>query len=96
MQPAKTIALIATSLLVVGTISTAALAASRTGADRDVKALMKKLDKDHNGVVSKDEFMDAMGREFDRLDVNKNSTLEAKELRPMLRSDWHRNWGYSQ
>jgi Ca2+-binding EF-hand superfamily protein len=95
MQPAKTIVLIATSL-VVGTISTAALAASKTAADRDVKALMNRLDKDHNGVVSKDEFLDAMGREFDRLDVNKNSTLEPKELRPMLRSDWHRNWGYTQ
>jgi Ca2+-binding EF-hand superfamily protein len=93
MQPAKTIALIAASL-VVGTISTAALAASK--ADRDVKALMNRLDKDHNGVVSKEEFLDAMGREFDRLDVNKNSTLEPKELRPMLRSDWHRNWGYTQ
>jgi Ca2+-binding EF-hand superfamily protein len=95
MQPAKTIALIATSL-VVGTISTAALAASHTAADRDVKALLNKLDKDHNGVVSKDEFLDAMGREFDRLDVNKNNTLEPKELRPMMRGDWHRNWGYSQ
>jgi Ca2+-binding EF-hand superfamily protein len=93
MQPAKTIALIATSLI-VGTMSTAALAAS--AADRETKALLNRLDKDHNGVVSKEEFLDAMGREFDRLDVNKNNTLEPKELRPMLRSDWHRYWGYSQ
>ena len=86
----KAIALIATTF-VVGTISTAALAASKRNAataDRDVKKLMQLMDKDQNGVVSKDEFMQFMGQEFDRLDVNKSGVLEPAEVRYMTRIGW--------
>jgi Ca2+-binding EF-hand superfamily protein len=79
----KAIALIAASF-VVGTMSTAALAAGRqtaATADRDVRQLLRMMDKDQNGVVSKEEFLDFMGRTFDRIDVDKNGTLEPKELR---------------
>jgi Ca2+-binding EF-hand superfamily protein len=79
----KAVALIATSF-VVGTISTAVLSATRqtaATADRDVKQLVRLMDKDKNGVVSKEEFMEFMGRTFDRIDVDKNGTLEPKELR---------------
>jgi hypothetical protein len=89
VQPAKAIALIATSFI-VGTFSTAALAVSkRTAAmaDKDVKTLLHMMDKDQNGVVSKDEFIQFMSDEFDRLDVNKSSTLEPNELRPLV-SPW--------
>jgi Ca2+-binding EF-hand superfamily protein len=84
----KAIALIATSL-VVGTISTTAFAASK--ADREVRQLIRQMDKDRNGVVSKSEFMEFMSEEFDRADVNKNGTLEPRELQ-----DWHRRWGFSR
>jgi Ca2+-binding EF-hand superfamily protein len=80
----KAIALITTSL-VVGTISTAALAAS---ADKEVRTLIQMMDKDKNGTVSKDEFLQFMGREFDRLDVDKSGTLERKELRPIRNPSW--------
>jgi hypothetical protein len=88
VQPAKAIALIATSLI-VGTFSTAALAVSKrtAAADRDVKSLLHMMDKDQNGVVSKDEFLEFMSQEFDRLDVNKSNTLEPSEMRPLV-SPW--------
>jgi hypothetical protein len=89
VQPTKAIALIATSFI-VGTFSTAALAVTKrtaATADKDVKTLLHMMDKDQNGVVSKDEFIQFMSEEFDRLDVNKSSTLEPNELRPLV-SPW--------
>jgi hypothetical protein len=84
-------------LFVVGTISTAALAVSkRTATTAEGEQLVHMLDKDHNGVVSRDEFMQFMGQRFDRFDVNKNGTLEPKELqrtaipRVVLRDCVHR------
>ena len=49
----------------------AAFAASRqtvATADRGVRQLVRVMDKDENGVVSKEEFMEFMGRTFDRID----------------------------
>jgi EF hand len=91
MQPVRIIALIATSF-VVGAISTSALAASKrtaAAAERDVRQLVRLMDKDQNGVVSKDEFMAFMGETFDRLDANKSGTLEQREVRPLTTT---RNW----
>jgi Ca2+-binding EF-hand superfamily protein len=96
----KAIALIATSF-VVGTMSTAAMAASKqtvSTADRDVRQLVRLMDKDQNGVVSKEEFMEFMSRTFDRIDADKNGTLEPKELqqtaipRAVLRDCVHRSF----
>jgi hypothetical protein len=36
------------------------------------------MDTDQNGIVSKDAFMRFVGRQFDRLDVDKSGTLEPK------------------
>jgi hypothetical protein len=47
---------------------------------RDVRQLVPMMDKDQNGVVSKDEFMQFIGETFDRLDVNKTGTLAPREL----------------
>jgi len=80
----KAIVLIATSF-VVGTISTSAFAAS---ADRHTKTLMQMMDKDKSGSVSKDEFLQFMGREFDRLDRDKSGTLEHRELRAIRNPNW--------
>jgi Ca2+-binding EF-hand superfamily protein len=86
----KSISLIATSF-VIGTISSQALALSKptaATAEKDARQLMRMMDKDMNGVVSKDEFMQFMGQTFDRLDVNKSGTLEPRELRQMTRPNW--------
>jgi hypothetical protein len=38
------------------------------------------MDKNKNGRVSKQEFMDFMEAEFDRLDKNTNAELDVQEL----------------
>jgi hypothetical protein len=81
----KAIVLIATSF-VVSTMSTAAFAVSK--ADREVRQLILMMDKDKDGIVSKDEFLQFMSQEFDRLDVNKNGQLELQELRPLRNPSW--------
>jgi hypothetical protein len=86
----KAIALIAT-FFVASTISTAAFAAGKrteAAAERDVKTLVQMMDKDKDGTVSKDEFMQFMGREFDRLDVEKTGKLEPRHLRPVRNPSW--------
>jgi Ca2+-binding EF-hand superfamily protein len=77
--------LIAASL-VASTVSTAALAATK--ADKEVKTLVLMMDKDKNGTVSKDEFMQFMSQEFDRLDADKSGALETKEMRPIRNPSW--------
>ena len=49
-------------------------------AEQDVKDLILLLDTDKNGKVSKQEFMNFMSAEFDRLDKDKNGQLDQKEL----------------
>jgi hypothetical protein len=80
----KAIALIATSF-VVCTASTAALAAP---GDRETRILMQMIDTDHDGIVSKEEFMQFMSRQFDRLDVKKKGSVEAKDLRAIRNPNW--------
>jgi Ca2+-binding EF-hand superfamily protein len=82
---AKFTALVGMSL-VAATISTAALAAGKradTAAESQVRALLRQMDKDKNGTVSKDEFMQYMSQMFDRLDNDSSNQLERKELRRM-------------
>jgi hypothetical protein len=47
---------------------------------RYTQAIVNRMDADKNGEVSKTEFMDFMGREFDRLDVNHDGRLMQKEI----------------
>ena len=46
-------------------------------------AIVRMMDADKNGVVSKEEFLNYMSRVFDRLDVNGNMQLEPSELRQL-------------
>jgi Ca2+-binding EF-hand superfamily protein len=57
-------------------------------AATDVRQLLRLLDKDMNGTVSKDEFMEYMSQTFDRLDVNRSDQLERNELRRMADPNW--------
>jgi Ca2+-binding EF-hand superfamily protein len=85
----KFIALVALSL-VAGTVWTAALAATRRAntAESHIRQLLKLVDQDKNGTVSKDEFMQYMSEMFDRLDVDRSGQLERNELRRTSEPDW--------
>jgi Ca2+-binding EF-hand superfamily protein len=41
--------------------------------------LLRLMDKDRNGSVSRDEFMQFMSQAFDRFDLNKSGALESGE-----------------
>jgi Ca2+-binding EF-hand superfamily protein len=88
----KLIALIGI-MLAVGSVSGDAFGqrvSKRTAgaASRDVRNLVKMMDADQNGVVSKEEFMNFMSQTFDRLDVNKSGTLEPAEMQSMTAPTW--------
>jgi len=57
-----------------GTVDNVALGAP------EVKALLLLMDTDQNGKVSRQEFMNFMQKEFDRLDTDKSGELDPKEL----------------
>jgi Ca2+-binding EF-hand superfamily protein len=42
--------------------------------------LLLLMDRDQNGKVSKEEFMNFMAAEFERLDKNKDGELDVNEL----------------
>lgn len=46
----------------------------------EVKQLVLLMDTDKNGKISKQEFMNFMSAEFDRLDTDKSGELDVKEL----------------
>jgi len=48
--------------------------------EREAKKLLLLMDKDQNGKVSKQEFMNFMEAEFERMDINKDGELDVKEL----------------
>jgi hypothetical protein len=71
--------------------STAAFAFSKhTDAvtDASVRRLLRLMDKDKNGTVSKSEFMNYFSERFDTLDVDRNRHLEPDEMRPMIIPNW--------
>jgi hypothetical protein len=60
-----------------------AMAAGRhvhSAAYTKVEQLIRLMDKDKNGQVSKAEFMQFMGEEFDRIDVDRSGSLTRGEL----------------
>src|SRR5271168_2120135 len=76
------IALIAISLAIAST-STPAVAFSERALSvgaREARHLMRLMDKDQNGQVSKAEFMQFMEAEFDRLDRDRSGQLSTAEL----------------
>jgi len=86
----KVVAVIGVSLI-VGSASTSAFAQSKrtsAAATRDVSQLIRMMDKDMNGAVSKDEFMQFMSQTFDRLDINRSGQLERNELRRLTTRNW--------
>lgn len=48
--------------------------------ENDVKQLLLLMDTNKNGKISKQEYMNFMEAEFNRLDTNHNGELDVKEL----------------
>ena len=48
--------------------------------EKEAKKLLLLMDKDQNGMISKQEFMTFMEAEFDRLDADKSGQLDVSEL----------------
>jgi hypothetical protein len=51
--------------------------------------LLRLMDRDRNGKVSRAEFMRFMSAEFNRLDVNKDGQLDVNELTQLRVSPRH-------
>jgi EF hand len=51
--------------------------------DTQAERLLSRMDRDRDGEVSKQEFLDYMSAEFDRVDTNKDGKLDADELKQM-------------
>ena len=74
--------------------STAAFAVSKrtwAAGARDVQNLIRLMDQDKNGVVSKEEFMQFMEAEFDRLDVDRAAVIRGALAFPHLRGHAHKS-----
>jgi hypothetical protein len=54
--------------------------ASPAAVARYTQAIIDRMDTDKSGEVSRAEFMDFMGKEFDRLDVNHDGKLQKSEI----------------
>jgi len=77
------------ALLVGGTVAGTAVAQKENvpkaqnkvaiGED-EVRQLLLLMDTDKNGKISRQEFMNFMQAEFDRLDTDRNGELDQKEL----------------
>jgi Ca2+-binding EF-hand superfamily protein len=48
--------------------------------EKEAKKMLLLMDKDMNGKVSKQEFMNFMEAEFEKLDINHDGELDVKEL----------------
>jgi len=49
-------------------------------ADENVKQLLRLMDTDHSGKISKQEWMNFMEAEFNKLDKDGSGELDPKEL----------------
>ena len=61
--------------------------------EQQVQQLLRLMDTDRNGRVSKAEFMNFMSQEFDRLDVDHSGELDPQELarsRLRVNPSWHK------
>ena len=75
---------VAVTVLFAGSLSARA-AGSQSGHWSQSGRLLRQMDRDKNGTVSKAEFLQFMSRKFNRLDTNRNGTLDRNELQPLIR-----------
>jgi Ca2+-binding EF-hand superfamily protein len=91
LKPARNIWIAAAPLLIATGLTVAAAIAQTTASapklqdklaigQDEVKQLLLLMDTDKNGKISKQEYMNFMAAEFDRLDKDKSGELDVKEL----------------
>jgi Ca2+-binding EF-hand superfamily protein len=84
MPGKQTVILVASVLLAAGAVAGPARAANShanlTIGEHNTIQLLLLMDKDKNGKISREEFMNFMAAEFDRLDTNNDGSLDVKEL----------------
>lgn len=68
------------ALAVAASISLAQAKSHLAAENAHVKALLRLMDADQNGRVSKEEFMQFMSAEFDRIDADRSGELTHEEL----------------
>ncbi len=77
----KTVLLAAVAIAVAVPVPAFAVSGRTWAAGRkDVAQLLRMMDQDQNGSVSKEEFMQFMSAEFDRLDVDRSGELSREEI----------------
>ena len=76
------------AVLLVGTIVAVMTAAGQKTAGNlsGAKQWLAVMDTDHDGSVSKQEFMDYMKAQFDKADADHDGTLDGKELEQLRRN----------
>lgn len=72
--------LVAAPLLAAAADSVWAADTKVQAADAETKQLLLLMDQDRNGKISKQEFINFMTAEFDRLDMNHDGELDVYEL----------------
>jgi EF hand len=75
--------------ILCGGLSGAHAAGSTMYGSASPEHLLRQMDTNQNGTVSKHEFLQYIGQKFERLDANRNGRLERHELKPLL--GWDRN-----
>jgi hypothetical protein len=88
----RTVVLLAAIMATSAMGSLAADAPSSKTVDAGLRAteqLLLLMDTDKNGKVSKEEFLNFMAKEFDRLDTSKDGVLDVNELKGLLPSLSH-------
>jgi len=83
---------VVTMALVAAAASTPAHAVSQRGVaagETYARQLLRLMDTDKNGKVSRAEFMRFMEAEFDRLDVDHNGELSVQELERFMSYPGH-------
>ena len=81
-----------TAVLVVGAASMLMAQEPERRMDRTHQGMqmMKRMDADGNGEISREEFMQAHEKMFDAMDENGDGTLDQEELSAMMRKKHRR------
>ncbi|MFY9658740.1 MAG: EF-hand domain-containing protein [Methylocystis sp.] len=80
MSRASKIALLAALAIAAVATSQAFAKHRRGGNEARVAAIIQQMDADRNGRISKEEFMQYMSLEFDRIDRDRSGELTSEEV----------------